>query len=373
MQETNDDVKQLGRDISGAFSALNNGEQNVDVNLDENPVTVEVNGNGLSGIQVKVNPDKVDETWLEDGYIQQVIHNLNLEGKDAGESNAKLITAKAYTNEAYAMLIMGKNQAFIPNEAVDRFLRDDLERRFRDTFEMPDFKIESIDEKISHKGMTKHWEVRTNQFRTISGAQVGDDLQLGFVVRNGYDTGTALGVDLFTFRLVCSNGAIAKGVDLASETVRHISKNPKELLKKFETGLMSVVADWTELIALYQKFADTRLNKKMAQYIWDRTRQADISQRFFPVEYNLPKDEKPEKEHQIELAVGANGETITLWDNYNSLTDGLYHSLNPSTYPSKDGKRELTRKALSYESVAWREKVMHESLKYIVDNPEQFA
>lgn len=333
------------------------------------------NGNhtGLKPVNVMANWNAKKEHWLKYGYVEVPINNLDLSGNDAGPSGSKLIVANAYTEKERGRLTMSEGQAFIPNEPIDEFVNQDLERRIKETFEMPDFAIDNVEEHYSHGGNTKHWEVTTNQISTIDNpTKVGDDLKLGFVIRNGYNTGTALGVDLFTFRLVCSNGAIAKGVDLASQTVRHINKNPLELLKTFETGLMTVIAEWKELIALYNKFAGTRLNKKMAQYIWDTTRQADINQRFFAKYYNLPEEEKPVKEHKIQLAVGAGGETITLWDDYNNFTDGLYHSQNPSSYPSKDGKRILTRKPLSYESIAWREKQLHQSMKYIVDNPEQF-
>lgn len=63
-----------------------------------------------------------------------------------------------------------------------------------------------------------------------------DDItQIRVEIFNGYDARTAYGFDISAYRLVCSNGMVAKDRDLLSERFVHFSNNANLLLESFKT------------------------------------------------------------------------------------------------------------------------------------------
>jgi hypothetical protein len=59
-----------------------------------------------------------------------------------------------------------------------------------------------------------------NSPEVIDNKGMKDEVRVGCVIRNSLGAGVALGADLFTYRLICENGAIAKGRDLGSIAIR---------------------------------------------------------------------------------------------------------------------------------------------------------
>jgi hypothetical protein len=333
----------------------------------------------LRPVNVKADYSEIDETWAEYNFKGLKVKNTDIQGNFAGNSGMKIQVQKDEFGIDCVRVCMPEGQAFVPNVAVDNVLAG-LEKKIQDFSSDPkakEFKIEKIIPKVSHSGNTKHWIVQTNVEAEVKGSHVEKDvLKLGFSVRNGYNSGTALGIDLFTMRLWCDNGAFAKGVDLAGwNGVRHIGKDPKKLLKVFETGLMKIVEEWKNLLEVYNKMAGVKLNQKIANYIYEKSQKGawDISERFFPDYYVIPevKAKKEEKKLKPVIAITAKGQTVTLWENFNDMTFGLWRAQDETSYKNKKGE-DKTRKAMAFDGVVAREKQLHETIKYILDNPEEF-
>lgn len=330
----------------------------------------------LRNVNVKADYGQSSEPWKEYGILELPVMNTNLKGEMVGPSGMKVEIQKVRDGgEPVVRCILPAGMAFVPFEAIDGFMESDLEKRIRDAYpEQKDFRIESIRRIASHNGNTMHWTVQTNTIAEVKDSHVkNDQLKLGFCVRNGYNTGTALGIDLFTMRLVCSNGAFAKGTDLMSMSMRHVG-NPKDLMASFKTSIMNLVEEWRELLKVYGRMAKVKLTKKMAQHLWDSTRHGwDINERFFPDYYVIPeKPKEREKENKMAIALTSAGKSVSLWENFNDMTYGLWRAQDETTYTNEKGK-EMTRKPMAYDGVVARERKLHESIRFILDNPERFA
>jgi Domain of unknown function (DUF932) len=339
---------------------------------------------------------QASHTWDKYGFLEVPVMNINENGEYVGPSGWKAEVQTKFTVDpenprnqiakSFVRCSIPEGQAFVPMEAVDDVLSN-LEKRILDFYpeaKKQDFKIEKIIPKISHNGNTKHWIVQTNQVAEIEGSHESDDkMKLGFCVRNGYNSGVALGIDLFTFRLVCENGAFVKGVDLAGwHGLRHFGKDPKKLLNLFEEGLMKVVEQWREMLEVYNKMAHVKLNQKMAEFIYKRvsTGSWDISDRFFPEYYQIGKIPAEEKKFLREervpippatIALTNKGKSVTLWENYNDMTFHLWRAQDEQSYENKKGEKKI-RKAMAFDGMVSREKQLHEAMKYVIDNPEEF-
>src|SRR5580765_203274 len=331
----------------------------------------------LRSMQVVADHAQIDNTWGEYGYSGYNIMATNVKGEIAGPTGYKAQRQKtAQFPEPTLRCMMPAGQPFIPMEGVESVLHG-LEKRITDTF--PDakksgFKIEHIIRKHSHKGNTQHWVVQTNQEDTIKNSFAGknDRIKLGFCIRNGYNTGVALGIDLFSFRLLCENGAVARGRDFEKQTIRHIGKDPKQLLKSFNEALMLAVEGWRDLLSLYGKMAVTNLNEKMAKYIYKNSIAAD---KYFPSYYHIerpkvkenPKEKVKELKQVPVITLDSKGRSITLWENFNDLTRPFWRAKDAHKEPDKDGEMKDV-KPISFAKVAWQEKLLHDVMAHVIDN-----
>jgi hypothetical protein len=327
----------------------------------------------LRTMQVVADHAQIDETWSKYGYSGFPIMATNVKG-EVGESTRY----KAYWQKSNAFpeptlrCVIPRVQPFIPMEAVEDIITG-FEKRLTDTFpeaKKRGFKIEHIIRKHSNKGNTQHWIVQTNAIENIKNSyQKDDDVKLGFVVKNGYDTGVALGINIFSFRLLCSNGAVARGQDFETSSIRHIGKDPKQLLKLFQTGLLKAVEGWRELIELYNKMAKVKLNEKMARYIYDN---ADTPNKFFPDYYQIatPKEIK-EKPKTPVIALTSKGKSVTLWENFNDMTYELWRAKDPHKEENNKGEK-VERPPVSFREIAYRETKLHSAMSNILSNQSDF-
>ena len=153
------------------------------------------------------------------------------------------------------------------------------------------------------------------------------------------------------------------------------------MLKTFQTGLMNIVEEWTELLSVYNKMAQIKLTEKAAKYIYESTRKGwDIAARFFPEYYNItePKVKKEEAKVPV-IALTAKGKSVTLWENYNDMTYGLWRAQDPQPLTDKDGDpvtdkdgNVKERKPMAFDGLVARELRLHESIKYVAEHPEEF-
>ncbi len=316
---------------------------------------------------------QINNTWEKFGYSELQLMNTNADGQIVSPSGYKIEIQKRENNkeEPFVRCTIPASQPFVPFEAVDEVVYS-LEKRITDTFpeaKKNNFKIEYISKKVSSKGNTMHWLVQTNQVDTIPNSHTkNDEVKLGFAVRNGYNTGVVLGIDIFTFRLVCSNGAIARGRDLAQKAIRHVGKDPKALLKSFQEGLMLTMQDWSEVLQTYKKMAKVRLNEEMARYIYEQNKWTP--EKYFPEYYNIPTAEEQKKGQLVALTNA--GKSVTLWENFNDMTQGLWHAQEAHTETNKKGE-EIRKEGIAFKGIAKKEKNLHSAMSHIINNPELFV
>lgn len=317
-------------------------------------------------IGVQVDPSNPDLTWKNLGYTGWHV-NATYGNVVTGHSGMKIQVHDPLKpgDDPFLVVAQPKKAPFIPHEAVSGVVYG-LPKRVKDTFpERKDFAIEYVKEKFAHGGRSAYWLVQTNQQDTFKSHINDDRLKFGFSIRNGYSTGVALGIDLFSFRLVCKNGAISRGNDFGTVAIRHVGKDPKYLLKLFEERLMLAVEGWTSLLDLYKKMAQIKLNNKMAEYIYSKSWIAD---KYYPDYYQItPTKELKKNPKKPVVALTAQGKSVTLWENFNDLTGDVWHA-----HDSEDPKH-VVKKPISYYSVAQKETRLHGAINTIVNNKELFT
>lgn len=197
--------------------------------------------------------------------------------------------------------IVGRNYVVYPNEELDQVLHKWVDR--------PGSGLKIVKQYFSHHGDASYWQIMSDKYAEV---QKGDKIQIGCVVRNSIGTYVALGADLFTFRLLCSNGAIAKGSDLGSIAIRHIGDR-EVMVKEFSRGLEHILERTSGLIDYYRQAAKLKVNQLIAES-WAKR----IPQRA------LPK--------QIEVDTKSGKVTLTgqpnLWTSFNDITADVWKNTN---------------------------------------------
>jgi hypothetical protein len=187
---------------------------------------------------------------------------------------------------------------------------------------------------FSHNGFSMYVELVSPDIRkVIKGSYVKDDIvQLGLVIRNGIQTGVSLGADFFTYRLHCLNGAVGRGENFGSISVRHVGEQ-KKMIDVFKQGIPVIINLGQRILDVYEMSTAFRFNEEMAKKIYKRTH---ITEKYFPQYFAIDKDQKdPEK--QVSLTNEARG--LSLWEVFNDMTAALTRSLEtPDTKMDKRGK-----------------------------------
>jgi len=152
----------------------------------------------------------------------------------------------------------------------------------------------------------------------------GDNIQLGVQIRNSEDGSMGFGVDLFTFRLVCKNGAVVRTGDLEIRAYWKHTKGLKLDLNALKTTIVQIVDRGKAILDNYRALTALKLNQEIAERLAER----------------LPKKYLPEyikaKEQKIELLKPA-----TLWEVYNDITRLVWHSEKASMFTKRNLFREL--------------------------------
>jgi hypothetical protein len=325
-------------------------------------------------VNVMADFGNADTTWSKYGYTGTKIMATDLDGKVTGPSGMKVEWRENNNKQLGLACSLPEKYPFVPMEPIDDFVNNELQKRLTDTFpEMKNtnFKIENIATKSAHNGLSKYWIVQTNvPGRVDKSTHKNDDMKFGFIIRNGYDTGVALGIDVLTFRLICKNGAISRGMDFGTTTIRHVGNDPRKLLKTFQTGLMTAVSGWREVLALYNKMAVTKLTEKIANYLY---KSIHMPVKYFPNYYEIatPKEIKENPKKQL-VALTNEGKSVTLWDNFNDITQPLWRAKDESPQKMKDGTMGI-KPGISFFTVAYGTTNLHRSMSNIINNKAEFA
>lgn len=333
----------------------------------------------LEDVGVKISYGDIDDTWLEKyGYRQAPINATDAQGVDAGPTGTKAILQKSEGDlKQFLRLIMPQTQPFIPHEAVQDIVINRLP-------EIPEVKergvtFEQTAIKESHYGNSRFWIIQTNLNAVIKGSHVEDDrMQLGFVVRNGYNTNVALGFDMCNLRIVCTNGTIARGQDIGSTSIRHVGNDPKKLLELFQVAMINALDSAHQLIEFYESLTKVKLNQKIAEHLYKSIHMPD---KYFPdyIEVNLSKKSRKSEEakakdkekHKTPVTLTADGKGKTLWETFNDITRPLWHGMDDKEIKLKDGTTGI-KHGINIYSVSRREQNLHRSMKQILENRSKF-
>ena len=151
-----------------------------------------------------------------------------------------------------------------------------------------------------------------------------ENIQLGVQIRNSEDGSMGFGVDLFTFRLVCKNGAVVRTGDLE---IRAYWKHTKSLqldINALKDTIVQIVDRGKAILDNYKALTALKLNQEIAERLAER----------------LPKKYLPEyikaKEDKIELL-----QPVDLWTCYNDITRLVWHSEKTSMFTKRNLFREL--------------------------------
>lgn len=204
-----------------------------------------------------------------------------------------------FINDNYRRIV-SRHYIVYPNEEVDELLRENaakLNMEIRKTYK-------------SHFGDAMYWELLNEDIEEqVEYKGKNDAVKVGCIVRNSVGTNVALGADLFTWRVFCENGAVARGKDMGF-ALRHVGGEPEKLIQSFIHGLEGVLAKSIELVEYYRKMAHLRMNKKIAEEL-----SKHLPIRAFPdcMTYDY-------KNHVPVLKGEAD-----LWTAFNDVTEKVWH------------------------------------------------
>jgi hypothetical protein len=141
------------------------------------------------------------------------------------------------------------------------------------------------------------------------------EINLGFSVRNSIDGRSGLGVDGFTFRYVCTNGAIIE-LSMLPNVRTHRKHTQIADLQSLERIIGLVVGRLGEIAELYKSWVDAPLTTEQFIQLIRR-----IPQKYLPAFFDVEGTKKALVEGQP-----ITPPNMTTWEAYNAITDVLSHN-----------------------------------------------
>jgi hypothetical protein len=219
---------------------------------------------------------------------------------------------------------LNKNTVFYPHEEVG-----DQTQKIIDT-SLQKHKLRLVDEYDSHHKRSHYWEyvsdLRDNVIKGSS-LKVDDVVQVGMIIRNGIQTDIALGVDFYTKRLSCSNGAISAARSEGNISISHVGSY-EHMKERFLEAIPYAIEKSKEMIDYYQQSVYIKANQKLAEEFYSQLRNK-ITPKHFPENFNLDLDEikkDPEKQNVSKVVNYKPKTEEKLWDVFNNFTENLWKS-----------------------------------------------
>lgn len=223
-----------------------------------------------------------------------------------------------FVNGKYKRMV-SRNYVVFPNEEVNELVQELAAKN--------NLEIQRVD--VSHHGDAAYWQLLSKSMdKYIEYKGKNDAIKVGCVIRNSVGAGVALGADLFTYRVFCSNGAVARGNDMGF-SLKHVIAHDL-MLEIFMDKIKKIIEQTGELIEYYQKAAQLRMNKRIAEEIAKR-----IPQKSFPkcMTYDY-------KNKQVILT-----RQDDLWTAFNDVTQAVWHD-DKSHYLKKSGQEQALHRIL---------------------------
>jgi hypothetical protein len=233
--------------------------------------TTEYNGwypPGLSNVRYLYDTRPKTESNCGYGYITR---NLLLQNLDDGKiydphehkgifRDGKLIH-KPLVSRSYAV---------IPDESIEETMFPLVEGRFK------------LKKKVKESNETKtFWELESlnpSTQRRIKGSSTPNDIyDVRLVVRNSINGGMSAGIDLDTYRQVCSNGMLGWGKEFSTR-IFHYGDQQKRL-RALEESFTSVMEQSEIFLDYIEQTVGIKSTKENMQYLVDRS---GISKNWLP-------------------------------------------------------------------------------------------
>jgi len=269
----------------------------------------------LSGVWLDF--EKIDDKFADYGLFEAPL-------KFKGRSIPFKAIIKEIKEEPRVISIVSRGYRLLPNAMVDVAVR-----QLSDMFGLQMMKRSGHEwvhggrtvYDYDKKSFRAYW---TMTFPERYKIDKGDWVQLGVQIRNSEDGSMGFGIDLFTFRLICSNGAVVKTGDLEIKAYWKHTKHLELDVNALKTTILEIVDRGKAILDNYRALTALKLNKEIAERLAER----------------LPKKYLPEYikavEDKIELLKPA-----TLWDVYDQVTRAIWHSESLSMFSKRNLNAEL--------------------------------
>jgi hypothetical protein len=316
-------------------------------------------------IELLADYSKADHTYDEPALGNHVLAPLMVKNQ-YGKLSSSTSGYKLWMQKEQYRNILPAKLPFIPHEFLNGVLSEYTEQ-FVDVvgeeFKSLGGKWNIQKPEFSHQEMTCFWKILSDKFYTVKGsANVGDDIQLGVVIRNGINTNVALGADLFTYRLVCKNGAVARGPNLGTVLIKHIGDKSR-IIESFRNGLRVVFTRMKDLMEYYEEATKIKMNQQILEQLYDGSNIAD---KYWPNYVNILPN--PDKGHVIptkdKVTLTPQGTKNSLYETFNDLTDKLSRAYE-NRVPLPGATRSMT--GLGLTSLYRYTNALHHEMMQIVD------
>jgi hypothetical protein len=195
--------------------------------------------------------------------------------------------------------IVSRNFAVIPNQLILNIVADVSK----------DLNLSTLSVKYTKDGHTMRIDLLSERKEAV---EVDDIVQFGVSIRNSIDGSTALGVDGFTYRLACRNGATAK-IPNITFNARHIGY-VNRLLVAFREALRTALEYCHQLAELYRQATRIKVTKEIAEKLVE-LRLPMMYYKYTPIRLRVD-------DRDVEIDVIRED---TLWNTFNSITYVITH------------------------------------------------
>jgi hypothetical protein len=196
--------------------------------------------------------------------------------------------------------IVSKNFAVIPNQLILQMVADVSK----------DLNLSTLSVRYTKNGYAMRIDLLSERKEAV---EVDDLVQFGVSIRNSIDGSTALGVDGFTYRLACRNGATAR-IPNVTFNAKHVG-DANRLLDAFREALRTALEYCYQLAELYRKATRIKVTKDIAERLVELNLPM-MYYRYTPIRFNVDGRE------EVEVDVVRED---TLWNTFNSITYVITH------------------------------------------------
>ncbi len=299
----------------------------------------------FKAFSIYADMSKVDRTWERYGYLKAPLAVKKEDGTFSSRSHKSQVLI--YQDEYKKLL--SNVYAVTPHEFVGEMLDKYVLK------EVSDLKMYVQKEYSAHDGDSHYWTILSDDKFEMDGH---DNFQVGVSIRNGIGTNVSLGADLYTMRLVCINGAVARGRNFGSFSIPHLGK-VEVIVKLFEKLIRQVFQKSKDLITVYNKAKKIKMNNELATEIY---KKMPFAAKYLPDNWNVTsrytikylKNNDKLKEGMNLVEVYGKGQT--LMDAFNTITE-----------KQRDG---LRTGRINFAAVSTHQVGLHNAVIEIVNRPQ---